>query len=130
MSSLTRRAFATAVGLGVFSALVVEGTIYVGFGRLTILGGLAGSTVAGYLADGDDLTAGTLGFVVALGWAVVLLPPAVVLTLATDKVALVPFELLRPLFGSPLVIAVVALAVTVPNVLAGVVGGRVRRTQP
>ncbi|EJN58813.1 hypothetical protein HSB1_28940 [Halogranum salarium B-1] len=107
-------------------ALVVESLVYILSGHLSLLGGLVGSALAGWLVDGGAGPSARHGFGVGVAWGVVLVPVAVYLTLATGSVALVPYDPLVPELGLAALFTAVGLGVTVPNALAGGLVGMLR----
>ena len=115
-----------AVVAGVVLALTVETAVLAVTGRVTVVGGLAGSAFAGYLAD-DEVPEGMLhGLLTALAWGSVFLPAVVFLTVQSGWV-LVPFDLLLAPFETRGEMAVVLLlGVTFPNVVAGGVASVLR----
>lgn len=127
-----------AVAAGVGCGLLVELLVFALFGTVTVAGGLCGSALAGWLAGadgpnrrptgGDDrraLAAGAAhGLLVALLVAVLVVPVALSLSLATGETRLLPFGLVVPRLGGPTAIAlVVGLGVTLPNALVGAAAG-------
>ena len=115
-----------AVVAGVLLAATVEAAVLALTGRVTVVGGLAGSAFAGYLAD-DEVPEGMLhGLLAALAWGSVFLPAVVFLTVRSGWV-LVPFGLLLAPFDTRgEMAATLLLGVTFPNVVAGGVGSVLR----
>ncbi|SFK77557.1 hypothetical protein SAMN04487950_1035 [Halogranum rubrum] len=114
------------LGVGVSVALVVETLVYILSGHLSLLGGLVGSALAGWLVDDGAGPSARYGFGVGVAWGVVLVPVAVYLTLATGSVALVPYDPLVPELGLAALFTAVGLGVTVPNALVGGLVGMLR----
>ena len=108
-------------------ALVVETAALATTGRVTVVGGLAGSVVAGYLS-GDAVPEGAIhGLLSALAWGTVFLPAVVVLTAVTGLPSLFPYGLLATALETPgEVTAALLLGVTLPNAVAGGAGSALR----
>ena len=116
-----------AVAVGFAVALAVETAALAATGRVTVVGGLLGSLVAGYLS-GDAVPEGaTHGLLSALAWGTVLLPAVVALLAVTRGPALFPLGLLSAVFETPgEVTTALVLGVTLPNAVAGGVGSALR----
>ncbi len=116
-----------AVLAGFAVALVFEATALAATGRVTVVGGLAGSVVAGYLS-GDVVPEGAVhGLLAALTWGTLLLPAVVVLTATTGWPSLFPYGLLTVAFETPgEVTTALLLGVTLPNTVAGGAGSALR----
>jgi len=116
-----------AVFVGVVLACCSESLVFLATGRVTLVGGVAGSALAGYLA-GDDLAEGAWhGMLGALAWGTILIPTIVVLTLTADATLPFPFEYVLPLVDSTSeATTALMLGVTLPNVVAGAAGSAVR----
>ena len=112
---------------GAAAALIIESINLLLWGQFTLVGGVAGSALAGYLG-GDELADGAWhGLLAALAWGIVAIPASVLVALRGGGSPLYPVELLAPLVGTPgeLTTAIV-LGVTLPNLLAGAVGSVAR----
>jgi hypothetical protein len=112
---------------GAAAALIVESINVLAWGRLTLVGGVAGSLLAGYVA-GEELPNGAWhGLLAALAWGIVAVPASVLVALRGGGDPLFPVTLLAPLLRTPgeLTTAIV-LGVTLPNLLAGALGSAVR----
>ena len=116
-----------AVLAGFAVALVFETAALAATGRVTVVGGLAGSVVAGYLS-GDVVPEGAIhGLLSALTWGTLLLPAVVVLTAVTGWPSLFPYGLLAAAFETPGEVATaLLLGVTLPNAVAGGAGSAIR----
>lgn len=114
------------VAVGVVSALLVESIGYAVAGRLSLLGGLLGSALAGWLVGDDAARGARYGLAVGLAWGVVLAPVAIYLSLATGEVALAPYEHVTPNLGLGANAVVLAVGLTVPNALVGGLGATFR----
>ena len=116
-----------AVLAGFAVALAVETAALAATGGVTVVGGLLGSVVAGYLS-GEVIPDGAIhGLLSALAWGTVLLPAVVALLAVTGWPTLFPFGLLTAAFETPgEVTTALVLGVTLPNAVAGGVGSALR----
>ena len=116
-----------AVLTGVLVAVMMEGIIFLVAGRVSIIGGLVGSGVAGHVASDDPTDGAWHGLLTALSWGTVLIPATVLLVLTRGIGLPFPFEFLLPVLRTPgdLTTALL-LTVTLPNILAGAVGSVAR----
>ena len=129
-----------AVAVGIAVAVLTESVGYVLTGRLSLFGGAFGGLVAGWVvaseSDGDGRSGARRGVVVSRGirvglavgvvWGVVLAPVAVYLSLATGEVALSPYEHVVRTVGLGTLAALLALGLTVPPLVSGVLGATFR----
>jgi hypothetical protein len=120
-----------AVLVGVVLACLAEGLVWISTGHVTVVGGLGGSAFAGYLA-GDSASDGAWhGLLTALAWGTVLIPAVVVVTLSGTATLPFPFEfVLRTAKSAGEATTVLVLGVTLPNVVTGVAGSKLRRRLP
>lgn len=116
-----------AVALGVLLALSSESLVFVATGRVTLVGGVAGSALAGYLASDEVAEGAWHGMLGALAWGTVLIPAAVVLALTAGAALPFPFEYVMPQVDTAgEATTALLLGTTLPNVVAGGVGSAVR----
>jgi hypothetical protein len=116
-----------AVLTGLLVALTMEVVIFLVSGRLSLVGGLVGSGVAGYVASTDPTDGAWHGLLAALAWGTVLIPVGVLVTLTRGAGFPFPLEFVLPLLHAPGdVTTAMLLLVTLPNVLTGVAGSLVR----
>jgi hypothetical protein len=117
--------------LGGFAlAACSEALVFLLTGRVTLVGGLAGSAFAGYLVGTDVADGAWHGLLSSLAWGILLIPGLVALAVTTDGTLPFPFEYLVPLFETPGEATTgVLLAVTLPNVAAGALGSVTRRRE-
>jgi hypothetical protein len=100
-----------------------EAFVFLLTGRVTLVGGLAGSAFAGYLVGPDAADGAWHGLLSALTWGIVLIPGLVALAVVGGGTLPFPFEYLVPLFDTPGEATTgILLCVTLPNVAAGVLG--------
>ncbi|SFR52345.1 DUF5518 domain-containing protein [Halogeometricum limi] len=112
-----------AVVAGFALAACSEALVFALTGRVTLVGGLAGSAVAGYLVGPDVADGAWHGLLSALSWGIVLIPALVALAVVGDGPLPFPFEYLVPWFDTAGEATTgVLLSVTLPNVAAGAVG--------
>jgi hypothetical protein len=120
-----------AVLAGLLVATTMEAVIWLISGRLSLIGGLVGSTVAGYLASTEPTDGAWHGLLTALAWGIVLMPVAVLVTLTRSVGFPFPLEVVVPFLRTPGdVTTAMVLIVTLPNVLFGAVGSLVRLEYP
>ncbi|WP_197052330.1 DUF5518 domain-containing protein [Halobellus rufus] len=117
-----------AVAGGFALAACSEALVFAVTGRVTLVGGLAGSALAGYLA-GEELSDGAWhGLLTAMAWGIVLIPGLVALSVVTDAPLPFPIEFLLPLLDTPgEATTTILLSASLPNVAAGVLGSLTRR---
>ena len=117
-----------SIGAGVALAACSEALVFGITGRVTLIGGLAGSALAGYVAGGDPSDGAWHGLLTAMAWGIVLIPGLVVLSVATDVPLPFPIEFLLPVLDSAgEATALILLSVSLPNVVAGALGSVTRR---
>ncbi|GGJ08289.1 hypothetical protein GCM10008995_17690 [Halobellus salinus] len=117
-----------AVGAGFALAASSEALVFAMTGRVTLIGGLAGSALAGYVV-GEELAEGAWhGLLTAMAWGIVLIPGLVVLSVVTDAPLPFPIEFLVPLLDTAgEATALLLLSASLPNVAAGAFGSLTRR---
>jgi hypothetical protein len=117
-----------AVGVGFALAACSEALVFVVTGRVTLIGGLAGSALAGYVAGGDPADGAWHGLLTAMAWGIVLIPGLVVLSVVTDAPLPFPIEYLLPFLDTAgEATALILLSASLPNVAAGALGSLTRR---
>lgn len=117
-----------AVGVGFALAASSEALVFVMTGRVTLIGGLAGSALAGYVAGEDPAEGAWHGLLTAMAWGIVLIPGLVVLSVVTDAPLPFPIEFLVPLLDTAgEATALLLLSASLPNVAAGALGSLTRR---
>lgn len=118
-----------AVLAGFAVAACSEALVFALTGRVTLVGGLAGSAFAGYLAGPEPSEGAWHGLLSALAWGTLLIPGLVVLAVTGDGTLPFPYEYLAPFFTtSGAATTGILLSVTLPNAVAGSVGSFARRT--
>jgi hypothetical protein len=116
-----------AVVAGLFVAFTMEAVIWLVAGRLSLIGGLVGSGVAGYVASTDPTDGAWHGLLTALSWGTILIPVGVLVTLTRGVGVPFPLEFALSFLRTPGdVTTAILLLVTLPNVLSGVGGSLVR----
>lgn len=116
-----------SVVTGVLLAAFAETLVFLGTGRVTLVGGVAGSAFAGYLASDTVADGAWHGLLAALAWGTVLIPATVVLALTRGGALPFPFEFVLPTIPSAgQATAALVLGATIPNVFAGGLGSTVR----
>jgi hypothetical protein len=117
-----------AVGVGFALAASSEVLVFAMTGRVTLIGGLAGSALAGYVAGEDPAEGAWHGLLTAMAWGIVLIPGLVVLSVVTDAPLPFPIEFLVPLLDTAgEATALLLLSASLPNVAAGALGSLTRR---
>jgi hypothetical protein len=117
-----------AVAAGFALAACSETLVFVGTGRVTLVGGLAGSALAGYLAGGRPAEGSWHGLLTAMAWGIVLIPGLVAMSIVTDAPLPFPIEFLLPLLNTAgEATAVILLSASLPNVAAGALGSLTRQ---
>lgn len=117
-----------AVLAGFALAACSEALVFALTGRVTLVGGLAGSAFAGYLVGPEPSDGAWHGLLSALAWGTLLIPGLVVLAVTGDGTLPFPYEYLARFFTtSGAATTGILLSVTLPNALAGSVGSFVRR---
>jgi hypothetical protein len=117
-----------AVGVGFALAACSEALVFAVTGRVTLIGGLAGSALAGYVAGGDPADGAWHGLLTAMAWGIVLIPGLVVLSVVTDAPLPFPIEYLLPFLDTAgEATALILLSASLPNVAAGALGSLTRR---
>jgi hypothetical protein len=108
----------------------MEAIIWLISGRLSLVGGLVGSAVAGYVASDEPTDGAWHGLLTALSWGIVLIPVAVLVTLTRSTGFPFPLEYVVPLLRTPGdVTTAMILVVTLPNLLLGAAGSVLRLEQ-
>ncbi|MFB6089483.1 MAG: DUF5518 domain-containing protein [Halobellus sp.] len=116
-----------AVAGGFALAACSEALVFAWTGRVTLVGGLAGSALAGYLAGGSSADGAWHGLLTAMAWGIVLIPGLVALSVVTDAPLPFPIEYLVPyLETAGEATALILLTASLPNVAAGAVGSYTR----
>ena len=117
-----------SVGAGFALAACSEAIVFALTGRVTLIGGLAGSALAGYVAGGDRSDGAWHGLLTAMAWGIVLIPGLVALSVVADAPLPFPIEFLLPLLDSAgEATALILLSVSLPNVVAGALGSVTRQ---
>ena len=117
-----------SIGAGFALAACSEALVFGLTGRVTLVGGLAGSALAGYVAGGDPSDGAWHGLLTAMAWGIVLIPGLVALSVVADVPLPFPIEFLLPLVESAgEATALILLSVSLPNVAAGALGSVTRR---
>jgi hypothetical protein len=117
-----------AVGAGFALAACSEAVVFAATGRVTLIGGLAGSALAGYVAGDDPADGAWHGLLTAMAWGIVLIPGLVALSVVADVPLPFPIEFLLPLLDSAgEATALILLSASLPNVVAGALGSLTRR---
>ncbi|MFD1598167.1 DUF5518 domain-containing protein [Halobellus rarus] len=117
-----------AVAGGFALAACSEGLVFAATGRVTLVGGLAGSALAGYLAGEDPAEGAWHGLMTAMAWGIVLIPGLVALSVVADAPLPFPIEFLLPLLDTAgEATAAILLSASLPNVAAGSLGSLTRR---
>ena len=117
-----------AVGVGFALAACSEAVVFAATGRVTLIGGLAGSALAGYVTGDDPSDGAWHGLLTAMAWGIVLIPGLVVLSVVTDAPLPFPIEYLLPLMDTAgEATALILLSASLPNVAAGALGSLTRR---
>ncbi|SFG54757.1 hypothetical protein SAMN04488063_2376 [Halopelagius inordinatus] len=113
-----------AVLAGFALAACSEALVFALTGRVTLVGGLAGSAFAGYLVGPEPADGAWHGLLSSLAWGTLLIPGLVALAVTGDGTLPFPYEYLAPLFTtSGAATTGILLSVTLPNAIAGAVGG-------
>jgi len=116
-----------AVVTGLLVALTMEVVIWLVSGRFSLIGGLVGSGVAGYVAGTDPTDGAWHGLLTALAWGIVLIPLGVLVTLTRGAGVPFPLEFVLSVLRTPGdVTTAILLLVTLPNVFTGTAGSLVR----
>jgi hypothetical protein len=116
-----------AVLAGVTLAVLAESLVFLSTGRVTLVGGVAGSALAGYLGSDVVPDGAWHGLLAALGWGTVLIPATVVIALTSGVALPFPFEYVLPTVETPgEATTALLLGATLPNVVAGALGSAVR----
>jgi len=89
-----------AVGVGFALAACSEALVFAVTGRVTLIGGLAGSALAGYVAGDEPADGAWHGLLTAMAWGIVLIPGLVALSIVTDAPLPFPIEYLLPLLNT------------------------------
>lgn len=117
-----------AVGVGFALAACSEALVFAVTGQVTLIGGLAGSALAGYAAGDDPADGAWHGLLTAMAWGIVLIPGLVALSVVTDAPLPFPVEYLLPFLDTAgEATALILLSVSLPNVAAGALGSLTRR---
>jgi hypothetical protein len=116
-----------AILAGLLVAVTMEVIIWVISGRLSLIGGLVGSGLAGYVASTEPTDGAWHGLLTALSWGIVLVPLAVFVTLTRSSGLPFPLEFVLRLTRTPGdATTAVILLLTLPNLLVGAAGSVVR----
>lgn len=116
-----------AVLAGVTLAVLSESLVFLSTGRVTMVGGIVGSGVAGYLGSDVVPDGAWHGLLAALAWGTVLVPTTVVISLVSGVALPFPFEYVVPNLRTPgEATTALLLGATIPNVFAGGVGSALR----
>jgi hypothetical protein len=117
-----------SVAAGFALAACSEALVFAATGRVTLVGGLAGSALAGYLAGSRPADGAWHGLLTAMAWGIVLIPGLVAMSIITDAPLPFPIEFLLPLLNTAgEATAVILLSASLPNVAAGALGSLTRR---
>ncbi|MBB6644926.1 DUF5518 domain-containing protein [Halobellus ruber] len=117
-----------AVGAGFALAACSEALVFAVTGRVTLIGGLAGSALAGYVAGKKPAEGAWHGLLTAMAWGIVLIPGLVALSVVTDAPLPFPIEYLLPFLDTAgEATALILLSASLPNVAAGALGSLTRR---
>ena len=117
-----------AVAGGFALAACSEALVFAATGRVTLVGGLAGSALAGYLAGEDPAEGAWHGLLTAMAWGIVLIPGLVALSVVTDAPLPFPIEYLLPMLDSAgEATTTILLSASLPNVATGALGSLARR---
>jgi hypothetical protein len=117
-----------AVGVGFALAACSEALVFAVTGRVTLIGGLAGSALAGYVAGDEPSDGAWHGLLTAMAWGIILIPGLVALSVVTDAPLPFPIEYLLPLLDTAgEATALLLLSASLPNVAAGALGSLTRR---
>jgi hypothetical protein len=117
-----------AVGVGFALAACSEALVFAVTGRVTLIGGLAGSALAGYVAGEKPADGAWHGLLTAMAWGIVLIPGLVALSVVTDAPLPFPIEYLLPLLDTAgEATALILISASLPNVVAGAFGSLTRR---
>ncbi|RDZ48068.1 hypothetical protein C5B86_03140 [Haloferax sp. Atlit-19N] len=116
------------VFVGVCLAACTESLVYAMTGQFTLVGGVTGSALAGYVVGTDPADGGWHGLMAGVVWGCLLMPVSVLLTFLERTPILFPFQHLIPMFetAGELTTAIM-LALSLPNVASGVLGSLARR---
>jgi hypothetical protein len=116
-----------AVLAGLLVACAMEAIVWFISGRFSLVGGLVGSGVAGYVASDEPTEGAWHGLLAALSWGIVLIPVAVLVTLTRGGGLPFPLEFVFPLLRTPGdVTTAMLLLVTLPNLFTGAAGSILR----
>ena len=117
-----------SVAAGFALAACSEALVFGATGRVTLVGGLAGSALAGYLAGGDSADGAWHGLLTAMAWGIVLIPGLVVLSVVSDVPLPFPMEFLLPFLNTAgEATTMILLTASLPNVATGALGSVARR---
>jgi len=117
-----------AVGVGVALAACSEAVVFGVTGRATLIGGLAGSALTGYVAGDDPADGAWHGLLTAMAWGIVLIPGLVALSVVADAPLPFPIEFLLPLLDTAgEATALLLLSASLPNLASGALGSLTRR---
>ncbi|CQR54090.1 MULTISPECIES: DUF5518 domain-containing protein [Haloferax] len=116
------------VFVGVCLAACTESLVYAMTGQFTLVGGVTGSALAGYVVGTDPADGGWHGLMAGVAWGCLLMPLSVLLTFLERTPILFPFQYVIPLVETPgELTTAIMLALALPNVASGALGSRVRR---
>ncbi|WP_162524320.1 DUF5518 domain-containing protein [Halobellus captivus] len=116
-----------AVAGGFALAASSEALVFIATGRVTLVGGLAGSALAGYLAGDEPSEGAWHGLLTAMAWGIVLIPGLVAMSVVTDAPLPFPIEFLLPFLDSAgEATTMILLSASLPNVAAGALGSLTR----
>ncbi|AFK19998.1 hypothetical protein E6P09_00115 [Haloferax mediterranei ATCC 33500] len=114
--------------VGTCLAACTEALVYAMTGQFTLVGGVTGSALAGYVVGTDPADGGWHGLMAGVVWGSLLMPVSILLTFLNRTPILFPFQYLIPLFESPgELTTAIMLALALPNVATGMLGSLARR---
>ncbi|WP_410766638.1 DUF5518 domain-containing protein [Haloferax sp. DFSO60] len=114
----------TGVGLAACTELLV----YLMTGQFTLVGGVTGSALAGYVVGTDPADGAWHGLLSGVVWGCLLMPLSILLTFLNETPILFPFQYLLPFFEtSGELTTAIMLALSLPNVASGALGSVARR---
>ncbi|EMA06575.1 DUF5518 domain-containing protein [Haloferax denitrificans] len=114
--------------VGVCLAACTESLVYAMTGQFTLVGGVTGSALAGYVVGTDPADGGWHGLMAGVAWGCLLMPLSVLLTFLERTPILFPFQYVIPLVETPgELTTAIMLALALPNVASGALGSLARR---
>ncbi|ELZ82686.1 hypothetical protein C453_16413 [Haloferax elongans ATCC BAA-1513] len=113
---------------GVCLAASTEALVYAMTGQFTLVGGITGSALAGYLIGCDPADGAWHGMMAGVVWGSILMPLSILLTFLNQTPILFPFQYIMPfLETSGELTTAIMLALAMPNVVSGSLGSLARR---